>query len=164
MLFCFLVLMANCLSFIFHAQVGSEAKGHHLNLMTLAYVWIMRDFFQTLFLRLSRACIEAYSCGWISFLKRFPICKPSRIFKIRNEYRFLLVEGSMDSERCRMSYSVNQDRNLIDLQWQRSEIWRKNDFFWKKDTRKTASGLLFQVRYLSKYCIKNFNNVLKMNT
>lgn len=35
MLFCFLVLMANCLSFIFHAQVGSEAKGHHLNLMTL---------------------------------------------------------------------------------------------------------------------------------
>ncbi len=36
MLFCFLVLMANCLSFIFHAQVGSEAKGHHLNLMTLS--------------------------------------------------------------------------------------------------------------------------------
>lgn len=38
MLFCFLVLMANCLSFIFHAQVGSEAKGHHLNLMTLSYL------------------------------------------------------------------------------------------------------------------------------
>ena len=38
MLFCFLVLMANCLSFIFHAQVGSEAKGHHLNLMTLEQI------------------------------------------------------------------------------------------------------------------------------
>lgn len=66
MLFCFLVLMANCLSFIFHAQVGSEAKGHHLNLMTLLWTRFLSQTSILVIETFFRANFRVWFLSWSS--------------------------------------------------------------------------------------------------